>query len=276
MLRSNRNDRKTKNKKAKVQSKEEIRCMELLKALQERSDFFMKGCKKFSDTSNKFVVYCKECQETAQSTLSLFETFITIYVYYWKQYIYLYYGICSFQYQLEESLDNKRTVRDTTKHEVAPYIEMFIRVGGQNKLTDTSLEGIFNFFASNDLNDEDFLMTLEATVKVHLQEAENYITDSVKRVTDYLYKLGVTKNHKHLVPIIRNASINFEYHYEECYQKVKAVILKKGGITISSFSDTLERLQAFNDSVTVPRNQSTRGKVAVLTTRPKTVPPTSK
>ena len=122
-------------------------------------------------------------------------------------------------------------------------------------------------------------MTLVATVKGDLQEVEKAISDSVKMVTDSLNKMRVMKRHINLVPIVKNASINFEYHYEECYQKesdIEAVILKKGGITISSFSDTLERLQAFNDSVTMSRNKSTRGKVAVLTTRPKTVHPTSK
>ena len=146
---------------------------------------------------------------------------------------------------------------------------MFIREGGQNYLTDTSLEGIYNFYASKKLNDDDFLTILEATVKVDLQEAEKAITTSVEKVTENLNMMRVTKKHLLLVPRFKTpASVNFEYHYEECYQKksdVKTIILKKGGSQISGFSVTLEKLLAFNDSVTMSRCQSTKGKVVVLT-----------
>ena len=70
-------------------------------------------------------------------------------------------------------------------HETTTIIVMFINKGGQNNLTDTSLEGIYNFLASNDLNsmsDNDFLATLETTVKDPLQEAGQAITKSVKKV----------------------------------------------------------------------------------------------
>ena len=138
-----------------------------------------------------------------------------------------------------------------------------------SRLTDTSLEGIYNFYASKKLNDDDFLTILEATVKVDLQEAEKAITTSVEKVTENLNMMRVTKKHLLLVPRFKTpASVNFEYHYEECYQKksdVKTIILKRGGSQISGFSVTLEKLLAFNDSVTMSRCQSTKGKVVVLT-----------
>jgi hypothetical protein len=49
-----------------------------------------------------------------------------------------------------------------------------------------SLEGIYNFFASNDLTDDDFLTILEDTLKNQLQQAEQAITESVKKVADNL------------------------------------------------------------------------------------------
>ncbi len=96
-------------------------------------------------------------------------------------------------------------------------------------------------------------------MKVDLQEAEKAITTSVEKVTENLNMMRVTKKHLLLVPRFKTpASVNFEYHYEECYQKksdVKTIILKKGGSQISGFSVTLERLLAFNDSVTMSRCQ---------------------
>jgi hypothetical protein len=117
-------------------------------------------------------------------------------------------------HQLEQSLDKIITIRDTTLHEVASYIDLFIREGGQNKLTDTSLEGIYNFYASNDLTDDDLLTILEGTLKLQLQQAEQAITESVKKVADNLNKMKVTKKHQNLVPIISSSTINFEYRYE--------------------------------------------------------------
>jgi hypothetical protein len=128
-------------------------------------------------------------------------------------------------------------------------IVMFIKVGGQNNLTDTSLEGIYNFFAINNLtkmSDQDFLGILETTVK---DQAGQTLTKSVKKVTDTLIKMRITKKHQDLVPIYSSSTINFEYHYEDIYQK-REIILRKGGKQISSFSVNLERLRAFNDSVT--------------------------
>ena len=90
--------------------------------------------------------------------------------------------------------------------------------------------------------------TLETTVKDPLQEAGQAITKSVKKVTDNLIKMRVTKKHHDLVPKYSNSTINFEYHYEENAQK-RTIILRKGGRQISSFSDNLERLCDFNDSV---------------------------
>jgi len=256
------NDRTTKAKKNKVVSIEAIRCEKLLQILRDRSSRFLIDCKKFSDASNNFVTYCtgyKGKTDMYESILKIFESYITVYVYFWKQYIYLNYGICSFQYQFQESLDKIITVRNTLKHETSAYIDMFIREGGQNYLTDASLEGIYNFYASNKLKDDDFLTILEATVKVDLQEAEKAITTSVEKVTENLNMMRVTKKHLLLVPRFKTpASVNFEYHYEECYQKksdVKTIILKKGGSQISGFSVTLERLLAFNDSVTMSRCQ---------------------
>ena len=143
----------------------------------------MKECKEFCDASNNFVTYCNgykgRADNMSESILKIFVSYITIYVYFWKQYIYLNDGICSFQYQLDESLDKIITVRDSTLHEATAIIVMFINEGGQNNLTDTSLEGIYNFLASNDLNsmsDNDFLATLETTVKDPLQEAGQAIT----------------------------------------------------------------------------------------------------
>ena len=58
------------------------------------------------------------------------------------------------------------------------------------------LEGIYNFFASNDLTDDDFLTILEDTLKNQLQQAEQAITESVKKVADNLNKIKVTKKHQ--------------------------------------------------------------------------------
>jgi hypothetical protein len=269
MSRNNRivsTDRTKKVKKTKDESRlARVRCKKLLKALQERSTRFVNECEKFSDASNNFVTYCNRHIGTAdmnKSVLKIFVSYIIIYVYYWKEYFYLNYGICSFQYQLEQSLDKIITVRDTTLHEVASYIDLFIREGGQNKLTDTSLEGIYNFYASNDLTDDDLLTILEGTLKLQLQQAEQAITESVKKVADNLNKMKVTKKHQNLVPIISSSTINFEYRYE-VNNTERTIVLRKGGKQISSFSDNLESLRAFNDSVTMSRDQSTRGKVAV-------------
>ena len=250
-IRTVSNDRTKKEKKTVARE----RCKKLLTALQERSKKFVKECKEFCDASNNFVTYCNgykgRADHMSESILKIFASYITIYVYFWKQYIYLNDGICSFQYQLDESLDKIITVRDSTLHEATTIITMFINVGGQNNLTDTSLEGIYNFLASNNLNsmsDNDFLATLETTVKDPLQEAGQAITKSVKKVTDNLIKMRVTKKHHDLVPKYSNSTINFEYHYEENAQK-RTIILRKGGKHISSFSDNLERLRDFNDSV---------------------------
>ena len=59
-----------------------------------------------------------------------------------------------------------------------------------------SLEGIYNFFTSNDLTDDDFLTILEGTLKNQLQQAEQAITESVKKVADNLNIIKVTKKHQ--------------------------------------------------------------------------------
>jgi len=184
------NERKTKANKTKAQSKEvkdrcKDRCKDLLTALTKRSNPFVTDCEKFSEASNKFVIYCEGCNGRADmsaSILNIFVSYITIYVYFWKQYIYLNDGICSFQYQLEESLDKIITVRNTMKHEASALIQMNIEAGGQDNFTDTSVEGIYNFYASNNLHDDDFLMVFESTVKDKLQAEGKNITNSVKRV----------------------------------------------------------------------------------------------
>ena len=156
-------------------------------------------------------------------------------------------------------------------HEATTIIVMFINKGGQNNLTDTSLEGIYNFLTSNNLtnmSDDDFLATLETTVKDPLQEAGQAITKSVKKVTDNLIKMRLTKKHHDLVPKYSGSTINFEYHYEENTQK-PTIILRKGGKHISSFSDNLKSLRDFNDSVLT--NQQ-----SMHTSRANTVPPACK
>ena len=59
-----------------------------------------------------------------------------------------------------------------------------------------SLEGIYNFFTSNDLTDDDFLTILEGTLKNQWQQAEQAITEPVKKVADNLNKIKVTKKHQ--------------------------------------------------------------------------------
>jgi hypothetical protein len=75
------NERKTKANKTKAQSKE-----------AKRSNLFVTDCEKFSEASNKFEIYCEGCNGRADmsaSILNIFVSYITIYVYFWKQYIYL-------------------------------------------------------------------------------------------------------------------------------------------------------------------------------------------
>ncbi len=78
---------------------------------------------------------------------------------------------------------------------------MIINLGGTNNFTDTSVEGIYNVYASYGSGDDDLLMHLEATVKDKLAAAGKNITNSVKQVTDKLNKMKVTKKHYGLTPL---------------------------------------------------------------------------
>ena len=194
------NERNTKANK-KHQARE--RCNWLLEALQKRSDIFVSDCEKFYVTSDKLVTFYETVGMSA-STLLIFKSYIIIYVYFWKQYIYLNDGICSFPYQLDEC-DSIRTERNNQLYELSHYCKLIIDLGGKNNFTDTSVEGIFNVCASYNLHDgdgvDDFVICLESTVKDKLAAAGKNIIDSVKRVTDKLNKMKVTKKHLNLSPV---------------------------------------------------------------------------
>ena len=273
------NERNTKAKKTKAQSKENRdRCNRLLKALQKRSDDFVSDCEKFYDTSDKLVTFY-ETVDISASTLLIFRNYIIIYVYFWKQYIYLNDGICSFPYQLEECIDSIRTERNHELHELSNYCRLIINLGGTNNFTDTSVEGIYNVYASYGSGDDDLLMHLEATVKDKLAAAGKNITNSVKQVTDKLNKMKVTKKHYGLTPLFTkkikgniDIRVNFVYKYDEHELKVGSDLIKNFSII------TQEKLRIFNDSIKLARNLlSPNRKIAVLTNKQATtVPPACK
>jgi hypothetical protein len=191
-----------------------------------------------------------------------FELFLLLYGQLWKNYLFLQEGICFYEYQ--ENMNDSTTTRNEKYRELSESTKRMLELGG--KLTDVSVDGIYNFYKCNRINDDhDSLMLFEGSTVHRLEENGLSIKKSVGALAEQLRKHKIIQSTENdIIPEFKaKHATYFIYTY---YKNDKMRTRKLHGLPFNSnYSLDVRLLIEFEREFGLDKIQTSQSEIKIPT-----------